>query len=170
MPKLSFPKWLLATLLVLATLAVYWQVIGHDFVNLDDPEYVTSNAHVQRGLSWENIRWACSNTVCCNWHPLTVWSHMLDCQVFGLRPWGPHVVNVLLHAFNALLVFALLQLLTHATWRSLDIRLRLCDHATVDPIPPKRRFRGAVDFRAAVWGGTYEASPARKAVRPCVYG
>ena len=61
------------------------------------------------------------NTVCCNWHPLTVWSHMLDCQLFGLKPWGHHLTSVLLHALNAALVFALLQLMTGATWRSLAV-------------------------------------------------
>jgi len=107
--------------LALVTIALYWPVTGHDFVNLDDPEYVTANVHVQGGLNWESVKWACSNTVCCNWHPLTVWSHMLDCQLFGLKPWGHHLTSVLLHALNAALVFALLQLMTGATWRSLAV-------------------------------------------------
>jgi len=111
----------MAALLVLVTLALYWPVTGHDFVNLDDPEYVTANVHVQGGLTWESVEWACSNTVCCNWHPLTVWSHMLDCQLFGLKPWGHHLTSVLLHALNAALVFALLQLMTGSTWRSMAV-------------------------------------------------
>src|ERR1017187_2371725 len=119
MPKPRFQMWMTAGLLALVTLAVYWPVTGHDFVNLDDPEYITANAHVQSGLSWASLKWAWLNTVCCNWHPLTVWSHMLDCQLFGLKPWGHHLTSVLLHALNATLVFALLQLMTGATWRSL---------------------------------------------------
>jgi protein O-mannosyl-transferase len=119
MARSPFHVWLMAALLVLVSIALYWQATGHDFVNLDDPEYVTSNVHVQSGLSWESVKWACGNTVCCNWHPLTVWSHMLDYQLFGLHPWGHHLTNLLLHALNAALVFALLHLMTGAAWRSL---------------------------------------------------
>jgi protein O-mannosyl-transferase len=121
MAKAPYRVWLVAGLLILVTLALYWPVTGHDFVNLDDPEYVTANSHVQGGLTWESVKWACSNTVCCNWHPLTVWSHMLDCQLFGLKPWGHHLTSALLHALNTALVFALLQLMTGATWRSLVV-------------------------------------------------
>ena len=81
--------------------------------------YVTANPHVQGGLTWEGVKWAFLNPVCCNWHPLTVLSHMLDCQLFGLKPWGHHLTNVLLHALNAVLVFVLLRQMTGATWRSL---------------------------------------------------
>ncbi len=108
-------------LLVLVTIAVYWPATGYHFTNLDDPEYVTSNVHVQGGLTVASVEWACLNPVCCNWHPLTLWSHMLDCQLFGLNPWGHHLTNVVLHALNAALVFALLQLMTGATWRSLVV-------------------------------------------------
>ena len=112
-------SWLLALLLVLVTIALYWPATQCGFVNYDDDAYVTSNIQVQSGLTWESIRWACMNPVCWNWHPLTVWSHMLVCQVVGLKPWGHHATNVLLHGLNAGLVFALLQLMTGATWRSL---------------------------------------------------
>ena len=65
------------------------------------------------------LRWAFRSDYAGNWHPVTWLSHMLDCQLFGLKPWGHHLTNVLLHALNAGLVFALLQLMTGATWRSL---------------------------------------------------
>ena len=114
-----FPVWLMAALLVLVTIALYWPATGHDFVNYDDPDYVTGNPHVQGGLNWEGVKWAFLNPVSSNWHPVTILSHMLDCQRYGLNPWGHHLTNVLLHALNALLVFALLQQLTGAAWRSL---------------------------------------------------
>jgi protein O-mannosyl-transferase len=119
MARPCFPAWLPAVLLALVTVAIYWPATRCDFVNYDDDFYVTSNAHVQSGLTWESLKWAWLNPVNCNWHPLTVWSHMLDCQLFGLKPWGHHLTSVLLHAFNAALVFALLQLMTGATWPSL---------------------------------------------------
>src|SRR6202034_610677 len=79
---------------------------------------VTANVHVQAGLSWENIKWAFTNPVDANWFPLTLLSHMLDCQCYGLNPWGHHLTSVLLHAANVVLVFLLLRSLTGALWRS----------------------------------------------------
>lgn len=105
----EFPAWLLAAALALATLALYWPAMECGFLNFDDNEYVTDNAQTQKGLAWENIRWAFSTPVSANWHPLTMWSHMLDCQVFGLQPWGHHLTSVLLHALNTALVFLLLR-------------------------------------------------------------
>ena len=43
---------------------------------------------------------------------------MLDCQLFGLKPWGHHLTSVLLHALNTVLVFLFLRGLTGAFWRS----------------------------------------------------
>ena len=73
-------------LLVLMTTALYWPATRGDFISFDDPVYVTANARVQHGLTLESMKWACLNAVCSNWHPLTLWSHMLDCQLFGLSP------------------------------------------------------------------------------------
>ena len=122
------PVWLLAALLVLVTIATFWPATRGNFVNYDDDSYVTSNVHVQNGLTWESVKWACLNPVAANWHPVTVWSHMVDCQLFGLQPWGHHLTNVVLHALNAGLVLALLQLLTGATWRSLWVAALFAVH------------------------------------------
>ncbi len=113
-----FPVWLMAALLALVTIALYWPATSHDFVNFDDNLYLTENPHVQGGLNWAGVKWAFSNPVAGNWHPLTMLSHMLDCQLFGLKPWGHHLTSVLLHAVNTVLVFVLLQRLTGAFWRS----------------------------------------------------
>jgi tetratricopeptide (TPR) repeat protein len=111
--------WLMVLLLVLGTVAIYWPAMRCGFINYDDDFYVTSNVHVQQGLTWGGMKWAWSSPVAGNWHPLTVWSHMVDCQLFGLKPWGHHLISVLLHALNAGLVFVLLQRMTGAVWRSL---------------------------------------------------
>jgi tetratricopeptide (TPR) repeat protein len=95
-------------MLALATLAVYWPATRCDFIDFDDPDYVTANPQVQSGLNRESVEWAFRNPVSGNWHPVTMLSHMLDCQLFGLNPWGPHLINVLLHSLNAALVFLLL--------------------------------------------------------------
>ena len=115
-------------MLALVTIALYWPVTRCDFINYDDQDYVTGNPHVQGGLNWEGVKWAFLNPVSCNWHPLTMLSHMMDCQFFGLNPKGHHLTNVLLHALNVVLVFALFQQLTGATWRSLFVAALFAVH------------------------------------------
>jgi tetratricopeptide (TPR) repeat protein len=122
------PVWLLAVLLMLVTIALYWPATSHDFVNYDDNLVVTSNVHVQNGLTLENLKWAFFNPVNSIWHPLTVMSHMLDSQLFGLKPWGHHLMNVLFHALNAALVFGLLRQLSGAVWRSLLVAALFAVH------------------------------------------
>jgi len=120
--------WLPAALLLLATLALYWPAVHCDFINFDDPDYVTANPHVQIGLTWTGIQWAFLHTVSANWHPLTMVSHMVDCQLFGLKPAGHHFTSVLLHALNAALVFMLLRQLTGRPWRSLLVAALFAVH------------------------------------------
>ena len=95
---------------------------GHDFLNYDDPEFVTANPHVQGGLNWEGVQWAfCNTTQAVYWAPLMWLSHMLVCQLFGLNAWGHHLINVLLHATNTALVFLVLRRMTRATWQSMFV-------------------------------------------------
>jgi len=108
-------------LMFLLVAGIFMPAATHDFITYDDPVYVTQNAHVTGGLTWANVRWAFQSTEASNWHPLTWLSHMADCQVFGLRPWGHHLTNVLLHAINAALLFAALRRMTGALWRSLFV-------------------------------------------------
>jgi len=89
--RARFPAWLPALLLALVTLAVYWPATRHDFVNYDDGFYVLANPHVSSGLTWDNVKYVFLNFDCFNWHPITMLSHMLDCQLFGLNPWGHHL-------------------------------------------------------------------------------
>jgi len=104
--------------LALAVLAVFGQTAGFRFVNYDDPGYVYDNPVVQKGLSVQNVRWAFTHPQVANWIPLTTLSHMLDCNLFGLRTGGHHFVNVLLHAANAVLLFLVLRQMTRRLWRS----------------------------------------------------
>jgi Tfp pilus assembly protein PilF len=117
--RLSREKSILLLLAIL-TVGVFARVAVNDFVNYDDPDYVTNNPQVQQGLTWSGAKWAFANLhgQATYWHPLTWLSHMLDCQLFGLQPAGPHLVNLLFHAANTLLLFLLLKQMTGATWRS----------------------------------------------------
>jgi hypothetical protein len=109
---------MLALLLVLATLAVYYPVHGHPFVRYDDNDYIYENLHVQAGMSWHTVKWALTTSTASNWHPVTWMSHALDCQLFGLNPAGPHDENLLLHALNAVLLFWVLLRATGYAGRS----------------------------------------------------
>lgn len=104
--------------LVLATLLVYFPVASFDYVSFDDPEYVTGNRFVQAGLTEAGVAWAFTTTWSSYWHPLTWLSHMLDAELFGAGPAGPHLVNLALHVLNTVLVFAVLRRATGAPWRS----------------------------------------------------
>ena len=108
----------LCLLLSLLTLALYWPVKDFEFNNYDDAQYITGNPHVQSGLTAGNVRWAFTTGYASNWHPLTWLSHMLDCQLYGLNPAGPHVTNLFFHLANTLLLFGLLRRMTGAVWRS----------------------------------------------------
>src|SRR5579863_8994220 len=105
--------------LALATLAVYSRSARNPFLHVDDQNYVTENPHVQAGLTWQTFTWAFGATAAQNWHPLTWLSHALDCQLYGLNPVGHHSTNIVLHAFNAVLLFLLLSRGTGAMGRSL---------------------------------------------------
>ena len=121
MARPRFPVWIMAVLLALVTIALYWPATGHDFINFDDNVYVLENAQVTSGLTLESLQWAFFKPEVGfgYWHPLTLLSHMVDCQLFGLQPWGHHLTSVLLHALNTVLVFLLLRSLTGTTRRSL---------------------------------------------------
>ena len=101
-----------------ATLIAFWQVNYCDFVGFDDPMYVTANAHVKAGITAEAIRWAFTNGYAGNWHPVTLISHMLDIELFGLRPRWHHLTNLLFHIANTLLLFFVFHRMTKAPWKS----------------------------------------------------
>lgn len=104
--------------LAITSAAVYWQVGRHGFINLDDRLYVSENQHVKSGLSMENMSWAFTSFCASNWHPLTWISHMADCEVFGVKPGMHHLVNVLFHFANSVLLFLALYEMAGKFWRS----------------------------------------------------
>ena len=108
---------LLAILLGVGTILLYAPAMQNGFVNFDDPDYVTRNAHVQQGVTWGNLRWAFgTDNPAANWHPLTWMAHMLDVQLYGAKPAGHHFTNVLLQTVDIVILFLLL---TRATGHAL---------------------------------------------------
>src|SRR5688572_6920088 len=104
--------------LAILTFAAFWNVRLNDFVNYDDPDYVTENQFIQDGLTPKNVKWAFTSSHSSNWHPLTWLSHMLDIQAYGMKAAGHHRTSLIFHVVNAVLLFLLLQQITSATWRS----------------------------------------------------
>lgn len=98
--------------------AVFGQTLWYDFVNFDDKVYVYGNPLVSSGLSWNGVLRAFSDSYTNNWHPLTLVSHMADCQIYGLKSGGHHFTNVLLHTFAAMLLFIWLHGTTGRFWSS----------------------------------------------------
>jgi len=109
---------MVCSLLALGSFALYWPTRQFDFVDYDDPEYILKEPEVRRGLSWQGLVWSVVDAHASNWHPLTWLSHMLDCQLFGLRAGPHHLVNALLHGVNGVLLLLALRKMTGALWRS----------------------------------------------------
>jgi tetratricopeptide (TPR) repeat protein len=99
-------------------MAAFSPILRNDFTGYDDPDYVTANPHVITGPRLSNIEWGLTHEHAGNWHPLTWISHQVDCAIFGLNPWGHHLISLLLHTANAILLFLWLQSVTGAAWRS----------------------------------------------------
>lgn len=120
-PQKKIPlRHILITCLFLAgtVLAVYGQAGDFDFINLDDPLYVTRNPHVRQDLSLKSIGDAFTTLSGDFWVPLTVLSLMADHQLYGLKAGGYHITNVLFHLCNCILLFLFLQKTTGSFWRS----------------------------------------------------
>ena len=109
---------LICMVLAIATLAAFWQVRNYGLVNYDDDKYIADNAHVKAGLTPDSLTWAFTAGYASNWHPLTWLSMMLDIRLFGTNAGGYHLTSLFLHVIAALLLFAVLNQMTGAIWRS----------------------------------------------------
>lgn len=127
----SIPKpyiFLVYLALAAATFFTFAQTLNNDFVSYDDDEYITENPNVKSGLTTETALWAFTTGHAANWHPLTWLSHMLDCEIFGMKPFGHHLTNLLLHIANSLLLLWLLQRMTGRLWPSVFVAAAFALH------------------------------------------
>lgn len=107
-----------AYLLVAAVLGAFSPVVGNGFILLDDWTYLLRNPHLADGITAGSLRWACTESYAANWSPLTWVAHLLAVRLFGLAPPGHHLVNLLLHALVAALLFRVLRAMTGRPWPS----------------------------------------------------
>jgi tetratricopeptide (TPR) repeat protein len=133
----------------------FGQALGHEFVGYDDPRYVVQNPWVTNGLTQGGIQWAFTHVHATNWHPLTTISHMLDCQLYGLQPWGHHLTNILLHAAAAILLFLALRKLTGSLWPSLFVAAIFAVHPlrveSVAWVSERKDVLSGVFFMLVLW-------------------
>jgi len=94
-----------AAILVLAAFIPYIPALRAGFVDWDDDVYVTRNENVLKGITPKTAEWAFSNSYSGFYYPITLLSHMLDVSIYGLRPWGHHLTNIMIHVLNTLLLF-----------------------------------------------------------------
>jgi len=119
---------LVACLLGLLALLVFLPAVACGFVNWDDNAYVYANPVVLRGLSAEGVAHAFADSFVGHWAPLTILSYQLDASLFGVRPWGFHLTNVLVHALSTGLLFVALLRMTAASGRSAAATLLFAIH------------------------------------------
>jgi len=121
-------SYLLGLLLIIFTVALYYPVRTHPYVNYDDNVYVTDNVHIQNGLTWDTFTWAFVTDHSGNWHPVTWLSHALDVEMYDLTPGGHHQTSMLLHALNAALLFWVLLRATGYAGRSFMVAALFAVH------------------------------------------
>ena len=114
----SWMKAILSLIIAVSVFTVYYQVISFDFINFDDPVYVKDNPIIKHGISWQGTKWAFSVVYASNWHPLTWISHMVDVELYSMRPGMHHLTNVFLHMLNSILLFIVIERMTGTLWKS----------------------------------------------------
>ena len=146
----------IALVLVGATVAIYAQSFSFGSVNFDDPDYLSSSIHLEKGLSIEGLRWAFTTPTILNYIPLTLASHMLDKTLFGDNLGGYHLISVALHALNSVLLFGALFSMTGARWPSAAVALLFAVHPlnveSVAWISERKNVLSTTFWILSVWG------------------
>ena len=134
---------------------VFGSTLRDPFLNYDDNDYIYENPQITSGLSISGIEWAFTHFHASNWHPLTTISHMVDCQLYGLNPWGPHFTNVLLHSVATVLLFLALRKLTLPRWSSAIVAALFAIHPlrveSVAWISERKDVLSGVFFMLTLW-------------------
>jgi tetratricopeptide (TPR) repeat protein len=165
-PTSPFTRVVILLAIIGLTLFVYWDIKNHQFLNFDDNMYVTTNLYVKNGFSLENVRWAFTFTDVSYWQPLPLLSHMLDSQLFGLKP-GPHLlVNLAMHILNSLLLFLIMARLTGAPIKAALVALLFAVHPlnveSVAWLAERKTVLSTLFFFAALYGYVHYTQRKRK--------
>ena len=101
-------------LLIVIPLTVFGPSIYWGFTDFDDGRNIYENPHVA-SLSPAHLKWMFTNVdYARRYLPLGWMAYAVDQQFFGLHPFTYHLGNVLLHALNTVLAYALIRRLLEA--------------------------------------------------------
>lgn len=107
----TFHLLLLAALLLVLSLLLYWNTLHHQFVNFDDTSLVVKNRYI-KSLSIENLKAIFTPGVVGAYQPFRTLSYAIDYHFWKLNPTGYHLTNILCHAVNTLFVFLIAYVLS----------------------------------------------------------
>jgi tetratricopeptide (TPR) repeat protein len=80
-------------------------VLQAGFLTYDDPMVITDNPPVLAGWTGPGIAWAFTTNHFANWMPLTWLTHLADVSLWGVRPFGHHLTNLVCHLAAVTFVF-----------------------------------------------------------------
>jgi tetratricopeptide (TPR) repeat protein len=115
-------------LVIILVLAAYWPIQHYDFIDFDDNLYITENARIKAGLTWENVLWTLEDVHAGYWQPLSWLSLMLDYTLYGLHAPSYHWSSLTFHLLNIVLLFIVLRRMTGEVWKSLLVVLLFALH------------------------------------------
>lgn len=101
------PLYLALVLLAYLVGAVFWPILGYEFVDLDVTHEVIANPYI-KSLSWQNIRHILTQPCMTSYYPARTLSYALNHQIWGLNPGGYKLTNGLIHLANVYLLLWLL--------------------------------------------------------------
>jgi protein O-mannosyl-transferase len=119
---------LLLLLIAGIAIAAHFPIVFNHFVSFDDNNYIYNNKMVEQGLNPTTLKWAFTQVVVANYHPVTLLSHLIDGSLFGLNPAGHHAMSLLLHALNAVLLAYVLNRFTGSFYRSVAVAVLFAVH------------------------------------------
>ena len=135
--------------IVLLTSIFYYPSLSNDFI-WDDDDYILNNFSIQRPEGLKDI-WLSYKTP--QYYPVVFTSFWIEYHTWGARPLGYHVVNLMFHIINALLIYAILLKLykTLAFPVALIFALHPVHVETVAWITERKNIYGAFFYLLAVW-------------------
>src|SRR5713226_6104332 len=110
----AWPAWFVPLVIFLLTVIAFLPALENEFVSWDDDKNLIENPNY-RGLGWTQLRWMFTTFHMGHYQPLSWMTFGLDYLLWGTKPSGYHLTNLLLHAANAVLFyFVTLRLLSLA--------------------------------------------------------
>src|ERR1043166_3840053 len=99
-PKVN-PRLLLGLILAV-TFISFFPVLQNEFLNFDDPQYVTENPVVQH-LNGAAVKSFFTEPFVGNYQPIVMLSYAIQFKLFGMHPGGFHFFSLLMHLLNTAL-------------------------------------------------------------------